>query len=91
LEKQARLLLVKHFCVHLQRVLAEGEELSLVGEEDRGRRLLVIAIVARIQYLDPRLLVALSHRQFRSDAVSINQQGQYGGSDESEFSIVWRR
>ena len=62
LEKQASLLLVKHLGVHLQCVFAEGEEFTLVREEDRCWRLLVIAVVTRVEHFDSGLLVCLSHR-----------------------------
>ena len=59
LKQHCRVFLVQHFGVQLQCILAKCEELALIGKQNRCWRLLVVAIVARVEHLNSWLLIAL--------------------------------
>lgn len=59
LEEEGGLAVVEHLGVAVEGVAAELEEVAVVVEEDAGGRLLVVALVARVEYLDAVLPVRL--------------------------------
>lgn len=76
LKQHCRIFLVQHFGIQLQSILAKGEKFALIREQDSRRRLLVVAIIARIEHFDAWLLVALGHWQFWCDTVAISKQSK---------------
>ena len=53
LEEHARLLVIQHLGVPLQRIGTKGEEFALVREEDRRGSLLVIRVIAGVEHFNP--------------------------------------
>jgi hypothetical protein len=55
LEKHCRLLVIEHLSVPGQRLRAKRNELTVVGEKNGSARLLIVVLVARVEYFDARL------------------------------------